>query len=128
MFDKKALEVLCQSNPWLKRGGYEFEPEGFCCESDYPYSFYTCSTLEELREKFIHGNWGIRQGFMYESLCFINQVNGGDEWWTIKAFGNKLVPFESITFRYMVRKTEEFEAYMKRLLNATEEQCKKLEY
>ena len=40
--------------------------------------------MEELRGFFTHGNWALRQGIVYEDLAFVQQVDGGDEWWTLK--------------------------------------------
>jgi len=124
--NNQQLVKKCQENIWLKRGGVMFEDEPFA-EFDYEYSFHRCSSLEELKNKFLQGNWSIRQGFLYENLAFINQVNGGDEWWTLKEFDDKLFDFESITFNYIIRNNE-FEGFIERLLKATKEQCKKLEY
>jgi hypothetical protein len=57
----------------------------------------------------------------------VNQVNGGDEWWTLKIDCDSFVPFESITFRLVIERGE-FRSYIQRLRNATVEQCRKLEY
>ena len=72
-------------------------------ELDYKYCFTECKTLDELKEYFLRGNWAIRQGFTYKSLAFINQENGGDEWWTVKKFPDgQLVSFESISMRHIL--------------------------
>jgi hypothetical protein len=126
LFD--SLVKACQSNPWLKRGGCEFEPEGFCCESDYNYHLNRYESIETLEAFFDHGNWGIRSGVTHRDLVFVNQVNGGDEWWTLKILPNgELLPFESITFRPMIERGE-FTAFIDRMANATPEQCKSLTY
>jgi len=111
-------------------------------------SIHECRTLQELKEKLGQGNWVIGQCFVYKDLVFINQVNGGDEWLTLKFFGDELVSFESITFRPMIYdyqriegeyfhtyakndkepKVNCFERFIERLLRATKEQCLKLEY
>lgn len=66
-------------------------------EVDYPYTFCECSTAEELLTKIGKGCWPIRQGFIYGSLAFINQVNQGDEWWALKKYpDNTIERFESL--------------------------------
>jgi hypothetical protein len=122
------LIAVCQTNEWLKVGGIDFEPEGFCPESDYPYTLERFDDVEMLERFFAHGNWAIRTAVQYRDLIFVNQVNGGDEWWTLKVLpeGN-LLPFESITMRSLIR-DDEFATYVNRLLKATPEQCRSLDY
>jgi hypothetical protein len=79
--------------------------------------------LEQLELIFQYGYWCLGQGFYYRNLCFINQIDGGDEWLTIKDD----YAFESITFARIIGDGE-FNAYIKRLLNATKEQCINLAY
>jgi hypothetical protein len=59
-------------------------------------------------------------------MCFIQQVDGGDEWLSIK---DKIV-FDSISFGYIIKHggREKGLEYIKRIQQATEEQCKRLEY
>lgn len=121
-----ALVRECQKNPWLCRGGIPFEDD-FCLEMDSPYSFWATECKTALMAYFAHGNWAIRNGVVYHDLAFINQVNGGDEWWTLKRFGDTWTAFESITFVPMIRRGE-FWGYIKRLESATLEQCKNLSY
>ncbi|MEC0276849.1 hypothetical protein [Peribacillus frigoritolerans] len=47
-------------------------------------SFAECKTLGYLLKMLKHGNWSLGSAFYYRNLCFINQVNGGDEWLIIK--------------------------------------------
>jgi hypothetical protein len=117
-FDAKNLmetwEAIGLVNPWIAQA------------NDPAFSKYLLkrvSTLRELELLFEHGNWCLGQGFYFQNLCFINQIDGGDEWLTIKDD----YAFESITFRGIIKKGE-FEAYVQRLLNATKEQCINLEY
>ena len=131
-FSQKELEQKCQDNAWLKRGGVIFEDDP-CAENDYTYCFTECKTIEELKEYFLRGNWAIRQGFIYNSLAFINQVNGGDEWWTVKKFPDgKLIAFESITAIRIIETGDHngnpFEEFIGCMLRATKEQCRKLTY
>ncbi|WP_241670115.1 hypothetical protein [Bacillus cereus] len=66
------------------------------------------------------GNWSIRQGFALQNLLFVNQINAGDEWWTIrkKKDGN-LIAFESISFQSMIERMGEgpVAVYIKFLLD-----------
>lgn len=111
---------------WLQRGKKNLwirEAE------DPPFttsSFHECKTDGELLEKFKHGNWCLGQAFHIGDLCFINQVNGGDEWLTIK--GN--TPFESISFGHIIERDgiEAAQKVIDDIRAATIEQCKKLEY
>lgn len=57
--NNQQLVKKCQENIWLKRGGVMFEDDPFA-EFDYEYSFHRCSSLEELKNKFLQGNWSIR--------------------------------------------------------------------
>jgi hypothetical protein len=121
------LVAACQKNDWLKVGGIDFEPEGFCPEGDYPYGLERYDDVAMLERFFAHGNWAIRAAVQHHDLIFVNQINGGDEWWTLKIGGDSLVPFESITFRSIIRDGE-FASFIQRVRNATVEQCRKLEY
>jgi len=86
-------------------------------------SFCFCYNLEELKRNFIHGNWILGQAFCFDSLCFIQQVNGGDEWLTIK----EDVAFESMTM-HLIIKSGEFEKLINDLLTASLEDCRNLNY
>ncbi len=86
-------------------------------------SFHRCADRAELLAKMEHGNWCLGQSFWLGDLCFIQQVDGGDEWLTIK----QNVAFESVTFRAMIR-SGRFESFLDRIEQATLEQCRQLEY
>lgn len=88
-----------------------------------PDSFTGCFSLQELRERFEHGNWALGTSFYYKDLCFICRVDGGDEWLTIRHG----VAFESISFMPIIERGE-FDSLIARLLTATKEQCLRLEY
>jgi hypothetical protein len=111
-----------RENPWIK---YADDP---------PFtrsSFYGCQSMEELEERLGFAAWALGTAFYYRNLCFINQVDGGDEWLTIKSFreGDKLdsLAFESITFeRYIEEGT--FKGLIERLLRASKEDCRRLTY
>lgn len=122
----KALFVLCQTNAWLKVGGVEFEPHGLCSEHDYKLALFEYTELADVKAFFAHGNWGIRSAIKYRSLIFVNQVNGGDEWWTIKILPDgQLMSFESVSWGHMLERPnpdprESFDGFMQRCLEARE--------
>jgi len=103
-----------QRNPWI-RGA--FDPS---FDKDI---FYECKDLEELTEQFLHGNWCLGSAFYLGNLCFINQINAGDEWLTIR----NDTPFESITMRPTIRNGE-LPGLIERFKSATDEQLKNLDY
>lgn len=104
IFTHEELVGKCQDNPWLKVGGVVFEDD-LCMEEDYKYCFSECESIVILLSQIAKGNWSIRQGFVYNSLAFINQVDGGDEWWAVKKFSDgTLKSFDSITFEGMIKR------------------------
>lgn len=123
-----ALVKKCQDNGWLKKGGYDFADDPFL-ELDSPYSFIRAKDMDTLELFFGHSNWAIRQGILFENLAFINQINGGDEWWTLKYDdnNNKWVAFESITIHCFIENGN-FRELIKRLLEAPIELCLALNY
>lgn len=121
-----ALIAKCQENKWLREGGIPFEDDPVF-EHDSPYSFCEIDDIEILEMYFDHGNWSIRDGVVYKDLVFINQVNGGDEWWTLKKDGEGYLAFESITFGPIIHRRK-FMAFIRRLLKASLEQCRSLTY
>lgn len=123
---QKTYKKLCQRNGWLMDGGIPFEDDP-CLELDSSYSIIEFKDSEALETFFEHGNWSIRQGVLYHDLIFANQVNGGDEWWTCKRFGSEWVPFESISFRFII-KDGKFTEFIERLDKATRFECEHLQY
>lgn len=97
-FTIEELTKKQQENDWLRNRD---EEDGIYVDyptNDYSYWAYECMTIDELRRAFLYGNWPIRGCFTYKNLAFINQINAGDEWWTLKKFGDgRLLVFESIT-------------------------------
>ena len=125
MIRDDELIKKCQENAWLKRGGVMFKDDPFA-EDDYKYSFKQNDTIEELKECLNFD--AIRQGCIYKNLALINQVNGGDEWWAVKKFDDgELVAFESITTQPFIDRGE-FEDLVSDIVDATKEECKKLDY
>ncbi|NUL28437.1 DUF3846 domain-containing protein [Streptomyces lunaelactis] len=101
-------------NPWISSA------------DDPPFtehSFVGCYSIEELEERIGHGNWSIGTAFYYRDLCFINQVDGGDEWLTIRHG----IAFESMTLEPSIEEGK-FARLIHRLLTATKAQCQALTY
>lgn len=131
-----SLVEKCQENGWVMKDGYPWQDDPFL--EEYPYEFSECADLEELRSTFAHGNWSIRQGFLYDDLAFVQQVDGGDEWWTLKRVGDKgdasdWVDFESWSFQPSANYRagtlgDRFTNAIRSMQMATPDQCKKLVY
>ncbi|WP_433269000.1 DUF3846 domain-containing protein [Actinosynnema sp. CS-041913] len=105
---------LSLANPWI------------AAADDPPFtrsSFVGCYSVEELAEQIGHTSWSLGTAFYYRDLCFINQVDGGDEWLTIRHG----VVFESITFMPYIEAST-FASLIARLLAASKEACLRLEY
>lgn len=130
-FTEEELTAKQQENTWLRNRDVEDGIYADYPTSDYSYTYYECITLEELKKAFLYGNWSIRQCFTYKNLAFINQINAGDEWWTLKKFEDgRLLVFESCSMVAIIKQNLEdyFEDYIGQLLKATYEQCRHLEY
>ncbi|MEV6871455.1 DUF3846 domain-containing protein [Amycolatopsis sp. NPDC051128] len=101
-------------NPWISSA------------DDPPFtrnSFVGCYSIDELEENIGHGNWAIGTAFYYRDLCFINQVEGGDEWLTIRHG----IAFESMTLEPSIEEGR-FARLIRRLLTASKAQCQALTY
>lgn len=110
---------LGRGNPWIHQAW------------DPPFnelSFHVCSDVDELANLILRGNWSLGQAFVLEDICFINQIDGGDEWLTIKGS----TAFESITMRTYQESEGEADARLRetirRIRAASEDQCRRLEY
>jgi hypothetical protein len=111
---RKTWFMLGRDNPWIREA---YDP---------PFridSFVGCFSIEELEERLGYGNWSLGSAFYYRDLCFINQINGGDEWLTIRHG----IAFESITFGPSIEEGR-FASLIRRLLTASKEQCQELTY
>jgi hypothetical protein len=125
--ERAALVEKCQENGWLMRGGFDWQDDPYM--EEYPYSFVRTKSMDDLRQFFAHGNWAIRQGILYHDLAFIQQVNGDDEWWTLKKNpqGN-WVSFESWTFGEVAEKPAAFSNAIVSMEMASIEQCRSYYY
>jgi hypothetical protein len=101
-------------NPWIREADDPpFNEESFC----------ECATIEGLKERLLVGNWCLGQAFYLGRLCFINQVDGGDEWLTIRDD----LPFESLTAVLMIQDGS-FDRFLADVNAATDEQLRSLTY
>jgi len=101
-------------NPWISSA------------DDPPFtrnSFVGCYSVEELDEQIGRGNWSMGTAFYYRDLCFMQQVDGGDEWLTIRHG----IAFESMTLEPYIEEGR-FARLVRRLLAASKEQCQALTY
>lgn len=91
-------------------------------------SFRICRDFRDLADRLLSGNWSLGTAFALENICFINKINGGDEWLTIRG----AVPFESITMQTFRESREAAETRLAetigRIRRATDEQLRNLEY
>ena len=89
--------------------------------------------MEELRSYFRRGNLAIRQGVVYRDLAFVQQVDGGDEWWTLKKIGDEGEPgdwlaFENCSFGGLSRDRHGFNDLIVGMSAASASECERLEY
>lgn len=92
------------NNPWIRLAD---DP---CFSRDL---FYHCESIFELLDRLRTGNWCLGHTFVYKNLIFINQIDAGDEWLTIKDY----LPIDSITFSAVFRRGDEYaKRYIMRLL------------
>lgn len=96
--ETEELIKKCQENLWLKKGGIPFEDDDLS-EEEYGYHFRRCERRMDLMNAISDVSWAIRDGFVYKNMAFIQQVNGGDEYWTLIHDGDKWIDYESVTFR-----------------------------
>ena len=130
--DDKEFKEKCylrgMENPWCS-GRAAIADGSFIVEADRLNrdSFTVFETIEELKAAFDQGNWCLGQAFVYGDLCFINQINGGDEWLTMKRFADEVVCFESSSWVPSIER-DDFEEQFSRLEKATKQQCESLTY
>lgn len=106
--------AIGRENPWVREA---YDPP-FRLES-----FYPCYTVDELEHELTRLSWSIGAAFYYRDLAFIQQVEGGDEWLTIRHG----IAFESITARPLIE-GRTFRDHVRRFLAATKDQCINLTY
>ncbi len=114
---------IAQQNPWIRQRGSQDAND--TCAYEEPlneHDFFQCGTIAELYSFLSRGNWMLGQPFYYQNLCFINQINAGDEWLVIRDG----LAFESLTAGAM--EYQEFKEWVKRVMKATEEDLRNLTY
>lgn len=122
------LELVCQQNGWLCYNGYAWQDDPYL--EQYPYAFARAKSLDELTSFMEHGNWSIRQGIVFDDLAFIQQVDGGDEWWTLKRTDNGWMPFENTSAGFIIERdgVDAFTHMVECMHRATPEQCRHFDY
>jgi hypothetical protein len=75
-------------------------------------SFEKCESLNDMYYFLNTSTWCLGQGFYYQNLCIINQMNGGDEWLVIK----DSYVIDSFSFDMIIRKGRFFQL-MEKLLS-----------
>jgi hypothetical protein len=118
-FWKKCYEIGMQ-NGWCS-GEYAIADGDYISESDRLNENSVCviDTVRELIKFFKQGNWCLGQAVIHKNLCFIQQVNGGDEWFTMKEFSDGVVrSFESISFGRMIENKRDMYQYIEDLKGA----------
>jgi len=124
----EEVRVVPELDEQLREQWYQLGMENVWISSaeDPPFtreSFVGCYGIDELDEWIGHGNWSMGTAFYYRDLCFINQVEGGDEWLTIRHG----IAFESMTLEPYIEEGR-FERLIRRLLAASKAQCQALTY
>ena len=110
-------------NGWCS-GEFAMQDGDFIAEEDRLNKKSVCAIddIETLKAFFKQGNWCLGQAVIFKSLCFIQQINGGDEWLVIKC-GEPVFSFESWSCSRM-----DLDKEISRVIKATDEQLRKLEY
>ena len=114
---------IAQQNPWIRQRGSGDAND--ICAFEPPLTqqdFYECLSIEELYDLLTQGNWILGQPFYFRNLCFVNQINAGDEWLVIRDG----IAFESLTAGAM--EYEEFKDWIECVFKATEEDLRRLDY
>jgi hypothetical protein len=115
----KAYQIGMR-NPWAS-GNAAISEGNFITENDRlnKDSIAVVDNLENLRQIFLTGNWQLGSSWMYKNLVFINQIDGGDEWLTIKRWPNgEVTAFESITMNGFAKNSTRFKKLIETLLKA----------
>lgn len=126
MGSKELIKIwlkIAQNNPCIRQRGSHLVNND--CAFEEPLGegdFVECLSIESLYNELTKANWILGQPFYYKNLCFINQINGGDEFMVIR----DNIDFESITAH--VYSLEEFKGFVNSVLKASEEQLLKLDY
>ncbi|MCG8416620.1 MAG: ATP-binding protein [Proteobacteria bacterium] len=106
--------AIATRNPWLQR----------CWDPTVSESMHECHSAEELWLRFQRGNWALGTAFVLGDVCFINQVNGGDEWLVIR----RGLAFESMTALLCFPDAASLARFCRAVVEADDEQLRRHEY
>ena len=131
----KKFYDLGMTNGWMN-GEYDRADGNFICESDRlnMKSGFVIDKVGELKQFFKAGNWCLGCSVMHKDFCFMQQVNGGDEWMVAKydKETDSVFSFESWSCAHMIKdkndKENEFSNCLRRIKKATNEQLRRGEY
>ncbi|MGH2506399.1 MAG: hypothetical protein ACRDHZ_03135 [Ktedonobacteraceae bacterium] len=105
---------LGEANRWIRRA----------CDPPFTRASFTrCADAADLKARLAHGNWCLGSAFFLDTLCFIEQTSGGDEWLVIK----ENVAFESVSCAAMIEHGT-FDNFLARIEAADLVQCASLSY
>lgn len=74
--------------------------------SDQRWGVRRVGGMDELLDKFEHETWSARTGFVLDDLAFVQQIDGGDEWLSLKRDGDTWHSFDSISFGHMIEQSD----------------------
>lgn len=122
----EEIKAKCEENIFVRsHNSYYAQGGDPMVDINNALNLYHCKTVEELKKAFMTYDCH-RQCFVYKNLVFINStLGGGWEAWTLKKFGEELIPFESISMQLIIKEgidNKTFEEYIEELLALTEEQ------
>lgn len=104
--------TIGRANPWIAEAW------------DPPFSdrsFVACLSTWSLANRLADGNWSLGQAFYVGPLCFIQQVDGGDEWMVLRG----ALPFDSYSAEAIIRRDRtRFLAHVNAMLRASDEQLR----
>ena len=114
---------IAQQNAFIRQRGSRDENDICAFEPALTQEdFFQCGSIVELYNYLTQGNWMLGQPFYFRNLCFINQINAGDEWLVIRDG----LAFESLTAGAM--RYEEFKDWIECVFKATEGDLRRLDY
>ena len=123
---EQEIKAKCEENIFVRSWNSYYARQGDpMVDLDNQLNVYHCKTVAELKKAFMTYD-GHRQCFVYKNLVFVNStLGGGWEAWTLKKFGDTLIPFESISMQLIIKEgigEQTFEQYIEELLSLTKEQ------
>lgn len=121
---------LGMKNGWMN-GSYAHADGDFIVEADRlnKNSGFAIDKVGELKKFFKHGNWCLGDSVIFKDFCFMQQVNGGDEWMVCKydKDTNSAFSFESWSCGRMIE-DKTFSKELRAIQKATNENLRHLKY